>query len=217
MIEELNEFLCSIHNLASQDAGLSKVLQFRIQGKKGTGSKPYMSKVLEYTGPDTATTDLLTERRNGWENNPATFYIVQSYSIAVDNLDPQAQIVGSCLFLNGTSAHARIVRRCYCIVLEKVRQKRGCRSAEEIACSLHEARLFLPRTLQELVDFTNLLIDAGSRYLCLEEELGVGSIFLLGQDIPDNVYVILTHRNTSIDIYLDGRSGFQRAAKCVKK
>jgi hypothetical protein len=154
-IEELNGFLCSIHDLASRDAGLSKVLQFRIQGKKGDGSKPYLTKVFEYTGPDTATTDLLTEHREGWENNPATFYIVATYSIAVDRLDPQAQIVGSCLHLDTTSAHARIVRRCHCIVLEKVRQKRGCRSAEEIALSLHEARLFLAWTLRSLSTLRN--------------------------------------------------------------
>ncbi len=176
------------HELASPDSRFSAGLLFRVPDKK-TG-KRYLTKALAYTGPDKATVELLTNRHAGRKQNPATIYLVATSPIPVHLLDPEAQILGSCLLLEEINAHLRILRRCHCIVLENLRQKRGPQSAQTIAPSLREAKICPILTLLDLTEVAETLIDAGSRYIWIKEYLRVRSVFLLGQDVPDLVYAI---------------------------
>jgi hypothetical protein len=152
--------------------------------EKGQNEKARLSKLLRYKGPDSETTDLLDHCYILWSVEPSSFW-TGSLLPEVDLLEPQAQIVSRFLQTKRDDAHSRMIRRCSCILLVKLRARHACSSEEETAISLWKLGFF-HRDLVELKDIVTSMTDAGHRYQHIEKSLGIGSIIVLGKNIAES-------------------------------
>jgi hypothetical protein len=79
-----------------------------------------------------------------------------------------------------------MVRRLLCLLLVELQSRRNIFYAE-IAVALH--RLNAAEYVHTEVENTvREMLDAGSRYINLENALGPGTVFVLGKDLSESLY-----------------------------
>ena len=71
-------------------------------------------------------------------------------------------------------------------------QSGGCPSIKDVAISIHGAGIFPELSFKGVIDAIKSLVDAGCKYDLIERILGLGSLFVLSEDISDTVYVLMT-------------------------
>ena len=155
--------------------------------QKNQNEKIRFAKLLHYKGPDIDTVELLDSHYTLWLANPFYFWAGPLLPM-VNLLEPQTQIVGLYLQTNRNDARSKIIRRCSCILLVKLRKCYACCSVEKTAIGLHRSGLF-QRNLKHFRDTLASMIDAGYRYQNIEKALGVGSTIVLGKDEAESAYV----------------------------
>lgn len=148
------------------------------------------SKVFTYRGPDSATVDLLRSNYSSWFKAPATFWAVEGTTSARRFQDPQIEVVASGLQLSPTDAHSRILYRIICLALDEVRGWGPCGSAEIVTTSLYATGDY-GASFNQLLATVNDMIIAESRYKLMERDLGRGSAFVLGMDVPETTCGLL--------------------------
>jgi len=146
------------------------------------------SKIFTYDRCEYATTALLDDNWKRWDEDPLSFWVqFQGHEISTFD-DPQYQVLSACLRVEKSDAHSRILRRFYTVILYRIRASRPQNdNAETIAGVFHD--LLHPNdsgseeTLRALTDSVKDIIQAGARYDNIAHRLGIGSLFLLGQQI----------------------------------
>jgi hypothetical protein len=188
LLENLEKILTTVYDLA-RSKKLTAQLPFTLTKRKATTeAEKRTAKIFTYDPDEYNTQVLLETKSRKWKNEPSSFWIQfqEHQSFKFDN--PQHRVIFACLQLEQTDAHVRILRRFYCVVLYQLREGQAQNEeADAIGQSLHA---FLhPKgsgnkaTVQALIDSIGNLIQAGSRYHNIAKRLGVGSLFLLGQEI----------------------------------
>ncbi len=182
--EGFNYILTIIHNRLNEDKALAKGLQFSLQRKSERPRQKDWAKTYKYSGPDPETTSLLDQFREAWTGEPVSF-VVGRFGAPTGYGHPVVQTVSCCIYINRLDAWSTILRRCYCVILSRL-QKRYTIPAEIVARQIieFESQSF---EFEDLVHQVEHLQEAGSRYECLQQSLGVGVIFVLGQDVANDV------------------------------
>jgi hypothetical protein len=91
----LTSVLGEIRQLLSNDAKLSKIVQYQVK-ERGANDKSRVKKVLQFRGPDPDTLALLRDHHDGWLQNPASFW-VRPLPLLVNPTDAQEEIL--CCYL----------------------------------------------------------------------------------------------------------------------
>ncbi|CZT13549.1 uncharacterized protein RAG0_17039 [Rhynchosporium agropyri] len=169
---------------------LTAQLPFTLKRRKSlsTNAEKRTAKIFTYDPNEYNINVLLKNNWKKWEEEPSSFWIQLHGHQSFKSDNPLHLIIFACLQLEQTDAHTRILRRFYTLVLYRLRDSQPMNEdAESIAQLFHD---FLhpdqcggQETLQALVDSVAGLIQAGSRYHNIAERLGLGSLFLLGEDI----------------------------------
>ncbi|KAH6696532.1 hypothetical protein BKA61DRAFT_249598 [Leptodontidium sp. MPI-SDFR-AT-0119] len=189
LLGHVEKILTLVYDLVASKH-LTAQLPFTLKRRKSssTDAEKRTAKIFTYNPNEYNINVLLKNNWKKWEEEPSSFWIqLQGHQSFKPN-NPLHLIIFACLQLEQTDAHSRILRRFYTLVLYRLRDSQPVNEdAESIAQLLHD---FLhpdqsgsQETLQALVDSVAGLIQAGSRYHNIAERLGVGSLFLLGEDI----------------------------------
>lgn len=98
----INDLLVQVHNILDERKVLANHIGYDLN-EKGLRDKKRWDRMLNYTGPDDYTIQLLTERADTWLQNPSTFWNRQEPR-DISSHPPAAQII-SC-FLRTESDQA---------------------------------------------------------------------------------------------------------------
>lgn len=188
--------LAEIWQVLSSDGDLSKMVPYRLK-EKGQNERARRSKLSDYAGPDSDTKELLVSNYNLWLADPSAFW-TRTLPIQINFLGPPAEIVGRLLQMDRDDAHSRMIRRCSCILLVKLRAQYPHCSAEETALALYRSGLFA-HNLRMLIDAVATMMDAGHRYQNMENSLGIGTTIFLGKDTPESTYEYSSYSKTPTD------------------
>lgn len=193
--QRLEELLLLVYSHVSQNKHLSERLSFTVKRRTATEkSTQRTAKIFEYNPNEFNTTTLLKNNVQRWNADPASFWTQDQGKQFYESSDPERLLIFACLQLESSDAHSCILRRFYCIVLNRLRTTRAdCDNASTIAQSIYDA-LYRdksePRNLQDLgnlIDAVDCQIKAGSRYHNIASRLGIGSLFILGEGIGRSV------------------------------
>lgn len=149
---------------------------------------------------DGATQSLLGERAQEWIRDPSQFW-EQPNPLIFSLKDPQQLVIRLCLEANTNVAHSRIIRRVCCVVLYQLRatwlkKDDAGTIARAIVTQPHR-----PDDLEELTRSIRSLLRAGAKYENISRRLGVGSLFLLGNEVSDYTSVsVPLSKNASLTI-----------------
>ena len=197
-VHRLEELLSLVHGLVSQNVQLTAQLSFTVKKRVAPSSEKESTrrtaKIFKYNPNEYNTRTLLKNNIQRWNENPSSFWIQFQGQQYYRSRDPQRLIVFACLQLGKSDAHSCILRRFYCVVLNRLRATScACDDATTIADSMYDAlhhgepKLRSRKDLDDLIDAVESQIQAGSRYENIASRLGIGSLFLLGQDISRSV------------------------------
>ncbi|CZT07727.1 uncharacterized protein RCO7_11217 [Rhynchosporium graminicola] len=189
LLVHVEKILALVHEFVTRKR-LTAQLPFILKRRKSlsTNAEKRTAKIFTYDPNEYNINVLLKNNSKKWEEEPSSFWIQHQGHQSFESDNPLHLIIFACLQLEQTDAHTRILRRFYTLVLYRLRESQPVNEdAESIAQLLHD---FLHadqcgghETLQTLVDSVAGLIQAGSRYHNIAERLGVGSLFLLGEDV----------------------------------
>ncbi|KAG4412865.1 hypothetical protein IFR04_014001 [Cadophora malorum] len=189
LLGHVEKILALVYELVTSKH-LTAQLPFTLNRRKSlsTDAQKRTAKIFTYDPNEYNINALLKNNFKKWEEEPSSFWIQLQGHQSFKSNDPLHLIIFACLQLEQKDAHSRILRRFYTLVLYRLRESQPVNEdAESIAQLLHD---FLhpdqsggQETLQALVDSVAGLIQAGSRYHNIAERLGVGSLFLLGEDV----------------------------------
>lgn len=145
------------------------------------------AKLLHWRLDDTICT-LLDSKSKEWSQTPSRFWEGSQFPSS-SLQDPQHVVVLFCLQRAEDVTYARITRRISCLVLSRLRKSRTKNEgAEAIARAI--IRFSLPQgDLKVLTASVRRVIEAGAKYDHIAQRLGIGSLFLLGNDVPDTTFV----------------------------
>jgi hypothetical protein len=181
-------------------------LQFKLEKKPSppptTVSKEQcrrrLASLFTYDPDDQAdypTRALLQKYFDRWTEQPSSFWVQLPQDLGFQSTDPQRIVVVAALQVGQSSAHSAILRRFYSIVLHRLRANRPrSDDSQTIARSIYEfLHPAIPQPdLKDLYDLTTSverLVQAGSRYNNIAKNLGIGSLFLLGEVVGKSVSV----------------------------
>ncbi|KAF7870607.1 hypothetical protein EAF04_004351 [Stromatinia cepivora] len=189
-IDRLEELLSTVHDYVQSNKQLKIQLSFTLRRRPERPEKESSqrtAKIFQYNPDEYNTKTLLQNNIQIWNEDPALFWTQFQGRQQCISSNPQHFIVFACLQLEFSNAHSSILRRFYCIVLARLRATQSANdNAETIARSLYTAlnsKSQSEHKLDTLIDAVECLIKAGSRYENIAGTLGIGSLFLLGQDI----------------------------------
>ncbi|KAF7867157.1 hypothetical protein EAF04_005241 [Stromatinia cepivora] len=184
----LEKLLSSIHAYIESHKQLKTQLSFTLKGKSVKESYQRTAKIFQYSPNEYNTRILLQNNTQKWNEDPASFWIQpgEQRQQQYISTNPQYLIIFACLQLGFSDAHSSILRRFYCIVLVRLRATQYINDdAKTIAQSLYTTLNSQSQPIQNqntFIDTVQGLIKAGSRYENIAARLGIGSLFLLGQD-----------------------------------
>ena len=183
-ISKINALLKALHKAALNNKELSRQLHYNITPKVKSTERKAFFHLFDYTGLDEDTANLLSDEHvKVWIHKPADFFVFSE--APVHFREPQDELVSRVLQLKSKDARDRIVYRCYSLALCLNTHWRR-RSVEKTVDAICGQGCFPRLSRQYISESTHTLIGDGSRYICLENDLGNGSIFLLGKTIPES-------------------------------
>ena len=156
------------------------------------------ARIYDYNPYEFSTQFLLAREYHQWVEQPSSFFVLQEQRPCYGEIDSQYGLILDCLNLKQVDAHSRILRRFYSIGISRLRSVRRNGGDGDDADAPTIARAIFPfvypntspegHLLNALADEIQTLIQAGPRYENIALRLGcLGSLFLLGNDIPTNV------------------------------
>ena len=176
-ISQLNLLLKALRD----DKEISKQLHYNIT-PKAIRREHCFSHLYTYSLDDDTSNLLHPESVELWINRPAEFFVFPE--APVHFAEPQDELVSCVIQLQGNDARSRIAYRCYSLAIgSKADWKK--RSAEKTADRIHRQGCFPRLSREQILERTQDLIEHGSRYSSLENDLGQGAIFVLGKTIPE--------------------------------
>lgn len=151
-----------------------------------------IAKIYEFDPAEYHTRTLLKLNIGKWAAQPSSFTQRQE-QLVYNGTDPEHTIVFESLQLQQSDAHSCILRRFQSVALyrQRARQSRNDDTGT-IARTLFPL-IHLGQTpedgqeFQDLINAIETLIQAGPRYDNIAKRLGLGSLFLLGDVIPNSV------------------------------
>ncbi|KFY65520.1 hypothetical protein V496_02519 [Pseudogymnoascus sp. VKM F-4515 (FW-2607)] len=174
---------------------LQTQLPFTLRAKKSSNSesKSRTAKIFTYDPYEYNTTALLREHWEDWDKNPSLFWVQLQGHQAYKFDNPQYVVLVACLQLGKSDAHSRILHRYYTIVLYRLRKGQSENDdaqtiAEVLHNLLHPNQSGTEKTLKALTESITSLIQAGSRYDNIARNLGIGSLFVLGEEIARSTW-----------------------------
>lgn len=187
----MEELLASVHDFLSKNQELKPQLPFSLTKKEGSTQRAEkrIAKIFQYDPDEYNTKSLLHLKFEEWEKQPSSSFVQLKEPLGYDTNDSQRLVIALCLQLGQSDAHSHILRRIYSFVLDRLRANRPrSDDAETIAGSIYDQLHKDGRgSLKDLTDSIENMIQAGSRYKNISEKLGIGSLFILGTDIPPGV------------------------------
>ena len=160
-----------------------------VVSRKGQATR--IAKIFDYQGPDIDTFVLLIQYREMWKTEPVTFVSFGMGQVTTSN-HPVLQAALNCLSSEQHDAWSTMLRRCQCMVLSAL-QKLYRMTPENVAVGLEEL-VDVPYRGKELLEKVKSLLDAGSKYDWLEQQLGRGVTFVLGKMIKDQTWEKHLHK-----------------------
>ncbi|KAF7864070.1 hypothetical protein EAF04_007035 [Stromatinia cepivora] len=197
----IETLLSTVHDYVQSNEHLKTQLSFTLKKTKGTAKvrKPTsevnkrIAKIFQYKINEYNTTALLENNIERWNKNPESFWVYSQRQEDWKSGNAQHSIIFSCMKLELSDVHSCILRRFYCLVLTRLRAAQHANDdAKTIAQSLLTG--FRSESLNKLTKNVNTLLQAGIRYANIATRLGIGSLFILGQDVPRSVWEKWLHK-----------------------
>jgi hypothetical protein len=164
-------------------------LSFRPTKRSSLHDHERTAKISQWDPKEAVTKTLLDSKFDEWSQTPSRFFSQPFHSLNYNTNNTQNIIVIIWLQATENIAHSRIIRRIYSVVLHR---QRACRhkndDAGTIALSISQL-LHREHDLPVLTSSVESMIRAGSSDNNIAEAVGMGSLFVLGTDIPDSTYV----------------------------
>ncbi|APA08589.1 hypothetical protein SS1G_02304 [Sclerotinia sclerotiorum 1980 UF-70] len=204
VVERLRVFLPQLYTYISSNEQLIPHLPFILQKRTTPVSSTIsesltvekrIAKIFEYDPADNHVLTFLDRNFDNWNRKPQLFFACKQAQPTYDTIDYQSAIILTCLRLEQFDTHSRILRIIYCVALSRCRRtKRQSSDTKSIAHKIFP--IYYPskpldetsNDMQSLVRTIEAFLRAGPRYENIAEKLGVGSLFLLGDIVPLNVW-----------------------------
>ncbi|KFY80518.1 hypothetical protein V499_00642 [Pseudogymnoascus sp. VKM F-103] len=200
-VESLGEFLGQLDRLLSTNERLASQLPFTLNKRKLNPKPPEgeqrIAKIFEFDPTEYHTQTLLKLNIKKWAAQPSSFTQLQKQQV-YSRKNPAYEIIFESLQLQQSDAHSCILRRFQSVALYRQRERQARNDdAKTIASALFplihplEDGDDLPEdgnNLQHLSNTIETLIQAGPRYDSIGKRLCLGSLFLLGDAIPNNIW-----------------------------
>ncbi|OBT38933.1 hypothetical protein VE00_10561 [Pseudogymnoascus sp. WSF 3629] len=196
-VASLDAFLTQLDVFLSSNEVLASRLPFKLK-KREVNPKPpegetRIAKIYEFDPTEYHTRTLLKLNIEKWTAQPSSFTQRQE-QLVYNETDPEYTIIFESLRLQQLDAHSCILRRFQSVALYRQRARQSRKDdAETISRALFP--LIHPlqspedgQELQDLMDAIETLIQAGPRYDNIAKRLGLGSLFLLGDVISNNIW-----------------------------
>ncbi|MCJ1477232.1 hypothetical protein MMC13_005903 [Lambiella insularis] len=180
-IAKINATLAQVYQHLDSNPAWKSKLDY-VVSRKGQAAR--LQKIFEFQGPDIDTLVLLHQYRETWTTHPMNFALCGLGESATSN-HPVLQAALHCLALEQRNAWATMLRRCQCMVLSTL-QKLYRMTPEDVAAGL--APIHESYRGEKLATKVKYLLDAGSKYDWLEQQLGRGVTFVLGKTISDDTW-----------------------------
>ncbi|OAF55528.1 hypothetical protein VC83_07597 [Pseudogymnoascus destructans] len=200
-VESLGEFLGQLDRLLSTNERLASQLPFTLNKRKLNPKPPEgeqrIAKIFEFDPTEYHTRTLLKLNIKKWAAQPSSFTQLQK-QLVYSRKNPAYEIIFESLQLQQSDAHSCILRRFQSVALYRQRERQARNDdAKTIASALFP--LIHPpedgddppedgNNMQDLSNTIETLIQAGPRYDSIGKRLCLGSLFLLGDAIPNNIW-----------------------------
>ncbi|KFY68566.1 hypothetical protein V496_00981 [Pseudogymnoascus sp. VKM F-4515 (FW-2607)] len=200
-VKSLGEFLRQLDTLLSTNERLASQLPFTLNKRKlnpkTLEGEQRIAKIFEFDPTEYHTQTLLKLNIKKWAEQPSSFTQLQK-QLVYNRKIPAYEIIFESLQLQQSDAHSCILRRFQSVALYRQRERQARNdNAKTIASALFplihppEDGDDLPEdgnNLQDLSNTIETLIQAGPRYDSIGKRLCLGSLFLLGDAIPNNIW-----------------------------